>query len=126
MNNKDKQRKLGRPKIECLIYKKNKKAFIKRAREIVEAEVGHTGDSFWLSLVGQLRTTYQSVVSRASFNVVARLAYHSATLWILEGTTYRNSDHTPFYWTIEVHKTNRQQEDLIIWTYGQDTINGGV
>lgn len=126
MNNKDKQRKLGQSKIGCLIYKKNKKAFIKRAREIVEAEVGHTGDSFWSALTGQLRTIYLPVVSRQSFHVSARLAYHSPTLWILEGTTYRNSDHTPFYWSIEVHKTNRQQEDLIIWTYGQDTINGGV
>lgn len=126
MNSKDKKRKLGQPKVACLIYKKNKKAFIKRAREIVEAEVGHTGDSFWSALIGQLRTTYQPVVSRAGYNVVARLAYHSSTLWILEGTTCRNSDHTPFYWSIEVHKTNRQQEDLIIWTYGQDTINGGI
>lgn len=123
MNSKD---RLGRPKVACLIYKKNKKAFIKRAREIVEAEVGHTGDSFWLALVGQLRTTYQPVVSRAGYAVSARLAYHSSTLWILEGATQRYSDHTPFYWTIEVHKTNRQQEDLIIWTYGQETINGGI
>ena len=126
MNSKDRQRKLGQPKAACLIYKKNKKAFIKRAREIIEAEVGPTGDLFWSSLIGKLRTTYLPVVSRASFSVSARLAYHSPTLWVLEGATFRNSDHIYFYWSIEVHKTNRQQEDLIIWTYGQETIGGGV
>lgn len=126
MNSKDKQRKLGQPKVACLIYKKNKKAFIKRAREIIEAEVGHTADTFWSALTGQLRTTYLPVVARAGFTVSARLAYHSATLWILEGATKRNSDQALFYWSIEVHKTNSQQEDLIIWTYGQDTIGGGI
>lgn len=126
MNQKDRKTKLGKPKVECLIYKKNKMGFIKRAREIVEAEVGHTGDAFWQALVGKLHTTYLPVVSRTSFSVSARLAYHSPTLWILEGATFRNSDRTYFYWSIEVHKTNRQQEDLIIWTYGQETIGGGV
>lgn len=126
MNQKDRRTKLGKPRVECLIYKKNKMGFIKRAKEIVEAEVGHTGDAFWVALIGEFRTPYKPVVQRQDFAVQARLAYHSPTLWILEGATVRQKDQQTFYWTIEVHKTNRQQEDLIIWTYGQETINGGV
>lgn len=126
MDNKDRCKNLGKPKIECIIYKKNKRAFIKRAREIVEAQVGHTPDTFWNNLVGEFRTTYMPVVQRMDYTVQGRLAYHSRNLWILEGATVRKKDQKTFYWAIEIHKPNRKQEDLLIWTFGQETINGGI
>lgn len=126
MNNKDRQVQLGQPKIECIIYKKNKRAFIKRAREIVEAQVGYTGDAFWNALMGEFRTTYAPIADRKDYIVQARLAYHSDNLWILEGATTRKKDNHIFYWTIEVHKPTRYQEDLMVWTFGQDSIDGGI
>ena len=132
MNKKDRTKTLGMPTIQCLVFPNNKKHPRRLVRELVEQEVGHTPQAFWSSLAGRTKTTYKTFCERQAYTCQARLAYHSQTLWILEGATKgregqacKDSEAWKT-WTLEVHKPSQRGEDTFVWIYGMENINGAL
>ena len=119
-----KKQTLGKPLTQLVVFEKGKgRRSSTIARKLLEETFGPTLDSWWKEArLG--RTQWSELVWRHDYQVLARVAYTSDTLWIVEGqlasksklgSTSRSYEASGF-WTLEVHRPLQWNQPIYVWT----------
>lgn len=117
---------LGKPLTQLVVFEKGKgRRASTIARRLLEETFGPTLGSWWKEAKAG-RTQWSELVYRHDYQVLARVAYTSDTLWIVEGqlasiggqgdqSSKRNYVDSGF-WTLEVHRPLQWNQPIYVWT----------
>lgn len=126
MTSKENKKSLGKPLTQLVVFKKARgRRASTIARRMLEETFGSTLDSWWKEArIG--RTQWSELVWRHDYQVLARVAYTSDTLWIVEGQLAQRgrqglgSYEPSGFWTLEVHKPLQWNQPILVWTQNLD------
>ena len=126
MTKQDSKKSLGKPLTQLVVFKKARgRRASTIARRLLEETFGSTLDSWWKEArIG--RTQWSELVWRHDYQVLARVAYTSDTLWIVEGQLAQRgrqglgSYEPSGFWTLEVHKPLQWNQPILVWTQNLD------
>lgn len=117
---------LGKPLTQLVVFEKGKgRRASTIARRLLEETFGPTLDSWWKETKAG-RTQWSELVWRHDYQVLARVAYTSDTLWIVEGQLAsiggqgdqgsKRDYKASGFWTLEVHKPLKWNQPIYVWT----------
>lgn len=126
MTSKESKKSLGKPLTQLIVVEKARgRRASTIARQQLEEVFGPTLDSWWKEARFG-RTQWSELAIRYDYQVLARVAYTSDTLWIVEGQLaqkgskgLRNLEPSGF-WTLEVHRPLQWNHPIFVWTQNLD------
>lgn len=130
MASRESKKSLGKPLTQLIVVEKARgRRASTIARQQLEEVFGSTLDSWWKEArIG--RTQWSELVWRHDYQVLARVAYTSDTLWIVEGQLASKggqggsklvlSYEPSGFWTLEVHRPLQWNQPIFVWTQNLD------